>query len=112
MTVTTAEDSFAAAMEYATALEEKTHAQSERILALEASVDGQTFLTEANEYAASAVTSGGTNKYHKNLRSMMKQLTASVTAQAATLASLSAITHSGGGGKNTAMKKARPVLHV
>ena len=45
---------------------------------------------------------------------VLKQLTASVTAQEATLAALSVTTHSdgGGGGKNTKMKKARPGLHV
>ena len=43
----------------------------------------------------------------------MKQLTASVTAHAATLAALSIKTHSGdGGGKNTKMKKVWPGLHV
>ena len=111
---TTADDSFAVAMEYATALEDKTHMQAERILALESSVDGQTVLTKATEYAESAVTVEGNNKDLKDLRTMMKQLTASVTAQEATLAALSVKTHSdgGGGGKNTKMKKARPGLHV
>ena len=43
----------------------------------------------------------------------MKQLTASVTAQAETLAALSLKTHNGGGGrKNVKIKKTRPCLHV
>ena len=103
-------------MEYAAALEEKTHAQAERILALEASVDRQTVLTEATNYTASAVTSGGNNKDLKDLRAMIKQLTESVIAQAETLAVLSVKTHSGssgsGDGKNTEMKKLLPGLHV
>ena len=88
-------------MEYAAALEEKSHTQAERILELEANVDGQTFLTKATEYAASAVTVGGNNKDLKELITMMKQLTDSVTAQAATLEALSVKTHSGGGGIKT-----------
>ena len=114
LTATTAEYSFTAAMEYTAALEEKTRAQSERILALEARVDGQTVLAKATEYAASAVTAGGNNKDLKELREMMKQLTASFTAQAATLASLSVKTHSddSGGRENTEMKKAHPGLYV
>ena len=99
-TSTTSGNSFAAAMEYTAALEEKTHAQAERILALESSVDGQTVLTEATEYAASAVTAGGNNKDLKELRAMTKELTASITSQAETLASLSVKTHSGGGENN------------
>ena len=57
-TTTTADNSFVATIEYATLLEEKTHSQAERILALEASVDGQTFLAKATKYAAIAVTAG------------------------------------------------------
>ena len=62
---------------------------------------GQTVFAKAVEYATSAVTVGGKNKDLKELRAMMEQLTASVTAQAATLAALSVNTHSGGvgGGK-------------
>ena len=78
-TATTAYDSFAAAMEYTAALEEKAHAQAERIIKIKASVDGHTILTESTNYATSAVTSGGTKKDLKELRMMMKQLTASVT---------------------------------
>ena len=48
-------------MEYAAALEEKSNTQAERIIELEASVDGKTVLTETTEYAASAVATG-TNK--------------------------------------------------
>ena len=77
-------------------------------------MDVQTALTEATEYAASAVTAGGNNKDPKDLREMMKQLADSVTVQAATFTYLSVKTHSGGGGgrKNTEMKKAWPGLHV
>ena len=44
----------------------------------------------------------------------MKQLTASVTSQAATLEALSVKTHSDGSGgeKNTEMKKVQPGLHM
>ena len=52
-------------------------------------MDGQTVLAEATEYAAITVTAGGNNKDLKDLREMTKQLMASVTAQAATLAALS-----------------------
>ena len=77
-------------------------------------MDGHTALTKATKNAESAVTAGGNNKGLKDVRMMMKQLTASVTAQAATLASLSVKTHSGdsGGRENTEMKKAHPGLHV
>ena len=88
-------------MEYTTALEDKAHAQAKRIIELETSVDGQTILTKATDYVASAVTTGGSNKDLKDIRVMMKQLTYSFTAQAATLATLSVRTNSGGGGKNT-----------
>ena len=111
-TATTADNSFTAAMEYAAALEEKAHAQAKRIIDLEASVDDQTVLTESTNYAASAVTTGGSNKDLKNLRSTMKQLTASFTSQATTLAALSVRTNSGGGGQNTENKKAQSGLHV
>ena len=96
-TATTADGSSVAAMEYAAAVEEKTHAQAERILVIKARVDGQTVLTEATEYAASAVTAGGNNKDLKELRAMTKQLMASVTAHVVTLAGLSVKTHSGDG---------------
>ena len=90
-TAVTADDRFTAAMEYAAALEEKAHAQAERIIDLKARVDGQTVLIKATDYAASAVTTGGYNKDLKELRETTKQLMASVTAQAATLAALSVI---------------------
>ena len=61
-TATTVDGSFAAEMEYAAAKEEKANAQAKRILELEASVDGQTVLTKATKYAASALTAGGHNK--------------------------------------------------
>ena len=77
-------------------------------------MDVQTALTEATEYAASAVPAGGNKKDLKELRAMMKQITDSVTAQAEILTDLSVKTHSGGGSvrKNTEMKKARPGLHM
>ena len=78
-------------------------------------MDGQTILIEATYFSAIAVTMGGANKDSKELRAMMKQLTASVTAQAATLAALSTETNSGGGdggGKNTGKKKARLGLYM
>ena len=81
-TATTSDASFTAAMGYAAGLEEKAHTQAKCILELKASVDGQTILTEAINYAASTVTAGGNNKYLKDLRLIMKQLTASVTARA------------------------------
>ena len=60
-------------MEYATAMEEKSNAQDERIIELEASVDGQTVLTKTTDYAASAVSTG-TNKKLNEIRVVMKQL--------------------------------------
>ena len=52
-------------------------------------MDIQTVLTEATNYAASEVTTGGANKDIKELRAMMKHIAASVTTQSATLAALS-----------------------
>ena len=49
------------AIEYAAVLEEKANAQAESIIELEASVDGQTVLTNTTKYAASVVATG-TNK--------------------------------------------------
>ena len=101
-------------MEYAAALEEKANAQVERIIELEASVDDQTVLNKATDFVESAVTTGGANKDLKEIRPMMKQLTASVTAQAATLEALTTKINSGGGGsgKYTNRNKSRPGLHV
>ena len=79
-TVKTADNIFAAAMEYAEALEEKVNVHAECIIKLEASVDVHTVLTEATNFEASAVTTEGTNKELKELREIMKQLTASFTA--------------------------------
>ena len=76
-------------------------------------MNGQTVLTKATKYAAIAVTAGGNNKDRKELRDMMKKITALFTSQAETLAALSVKTHSGGGGgKNTEMNKTQPVFHV
>ena len=102
-------------MESAAPLEEKANAQAKRIIELEASVDVQIVLTEATYFAASAMAKGGANKELKELRAMMKKLTASITSQAETLAYLSTKTNSrddGGGWKNTNQKKVRPGLHV
>ena len=89
--------------------------QAERIIDIKSRVDGQTVLTKATDYATSAVTTGGANKYLKKLMLMMKQLTCSFTSQASTLTTLSIkknIDGGGGGGQNTKNKKALPVLHV
>ena len=56
VTAKTLEYSFATAMEYASALEEKSLMQSKCIIELKSSLDGQTVLTKATDYAASAVT--------------------------------------------------------
>ena len=82
-------------------MEENSHTQTNCIIKLEVSVDGQTVLTESTDYAASVVTTGGANKNLKEMRAIMKQLTDSVTAQAATLAALYFRTNSGGGDGKT-----------
>ena len=118
VTATTANGSFAAVMEYAAALEEKYNMQFECIIDIEASVDGQTVITEATYFAAIAVATGGANKELKERRVMMKQFTAAFTSQAEPLEALSTNTNSGSGGsggsggKDTDKKKARPGLHV
>ena len=112
---TTAENSFAASMEYAAELEEKANTQAECIIELKASGDGQTILTEATDFVASAVTTGGSNKDLKELWLMVKQLKYYITPQSATLADLPTKNNSGcndRGGKNTDKKKSRPVLHM
>ena len=86
-TATTIDSSFTAAMDYAAALEEKSNAQSKRIIDLEASMDGQTVLTNTTDYAAIAVATGN-NKELSEIKAMMKQLAASVTSQAETVAKL------------------------
>ena len=45
-------------MDYSAALEEKSNAQAERIIELEASVDVQTVLTDTTNYVASTVDTG------------------------------------------------------
>ena len=89
-------------------MEYKANTQAKNIIELKSSVDGHTFLTKATDYAAITGTTGGTDKDLKELRAMMKQLTASTTAQDATLAALSTKTTSddgGGSGQNTNKKK-------
>ena len=57
-TATTIDSSFTAEMGYAAALEDKENAQAERIIELEARVDGKTVLTDATNYVAGAVAIG------------------------------------------------------
>ena len=52
-------------MDYAAALEDKFNVQAERIIELEAIVDGQTVLTITTEYAASAVATGTNRELSK-----------------------------------------------
>ena len=100
-------------MEYSAALEEKANAQAERIIQLNVSVDGQIFLTDTMDYATIGVATG-TNKELNKIQATMKQLEASVTAQEATVETLSTKMNRGSGGtvKTTDKKKARPGLHV
>ena len=80
---------------------------------LEARVYGQTFLINTTEYTASVVATG-TNKELIEIKAMMKQLAASVTSQAATVATLSTNMNGGSSGtvKKIDKKKAGPGLHV
>ena len=89
------------------------NAQAERIIELEASVDGQTVLTNTTKYAANAVATG-TNKELIKTKAMMNQLTASVTADVAAVATLSTKKNGGisGARKTIDRKKARTGLHV
>ena len=100
-------------MEYTAALEEKSNAQSKRIIDLDAIVYGQTVLTNTTDYAARAVSTGD-NKELTEIRSMMKPLAALVTAQAATVATLFTKINgsSSGARQNTDKKKANPGFHV
>ena len=76
-------------------------------------MDGQTFLSNTTNYVASAVATG-TNKEMSEIKAMMKQLTASVTAHVATVATLSTNMNgvSSSYGKTIYKKKVRPGLHV
>ena len=105
--------SFTSAMEYAAALEEKANKHDERIIELEASVDGQTVLTGTTAYVAIAVATG-TNKEMSKIKAMIKQLAASVTSQATKVETLSTKMNGGirSSGKNIYKKKARPGLHM
>ena len=100
-------------MDYAVAPKEKSNTQTERIIEIEAIVDGQTVLTNTNKYAASAVAKG-TNKELSDIKAMLKQLADYVTAQATTVETLSIVMNgvSSGAGKTIEKKKARPSLHV
>ena len=69
-TATTIYSSFTAEMGYSAALEDKDKAQAERIIDLEARVDGKTVLTDTTNYAASAVAIG-TNKELNDTKTMM-----------------------------------------
>ena len=57
-TSTTADNSFTATMKYAVALEEKSNAQSKRIIDLDVRVYGQTVIIDTTDYAARAVSTG------------------------------------------------------
>ena len=74
-------------MEYAAALEEKANIQANRIIELEVIVYGQTVFTDTVDYVASTVATGS-NKEMREIKAMLKQLAASVTAQAETVAIL------------------------
>ena len=75
-------------MDYVSALEDQSKAKSERIIELEANMDGQTVLTNTTKYVASAMATG-TNKELSEIKEMMNQLAASIIAEAETVASLS-----------------------
>ena len=62
-------------MDYAAVLEENSNAQTECIIELDASVDGQTVLTKNTKYMASTVATG-TKKELKEIKATMKQLVA------------------------------------
>ena len=85
-------------MEYYEALEEKTNEQDKRITEHKASIDSQTVLTKATDFATSAVEPEGANGELKDIRYMMKQPTASITKQDATLEYLYTNMNRGGGG--------------
>ena len=114
VTSTTADNRYTAAMEYAAALEEKSYAQAERIIEVYASVNFQTVLTKSTDFSAIVVLTGA-KKELTEIRAMMKQLEALVTAQDATVAALfTKITEGGGGGSgwDANKNKVRPGLHV
>ena len=100
-------------MGYAEALEEKANAQGERIIELEASVDGQTVLTNTTYYAMSSFSMGARKELIEIL-AMMKQPADLVTAQAATVATLSTNINYGGGGagRNIYKENTSPVLYA
>ena len=96
------------------ALEDKYNAQAERIIEIKAIMDGQTVLTNATNYDASAV-SMGYRKELTDMRAMMKQLDDLVTTQDSTVETLSIKINTiigRGTGWNTDKKKVRPGLHV
>ena len=76
-------------------------------------MDGQTFFANTIEYVASAVATG-TNKELSKIKAIMKQLAASVTAQAATVSTLSTKINrdSSVSRKIIDKKKSRTGLHV
>ena len=76
-------------------------------------MDGQNVLTNNTDYAASVVSTV-INKKLTEIRAMMKQLVALVTAQAETVTALSTKINSDGSGSGytTNKKKLRPELHV
>ena len=76
-------------------------------------MDGQTVLTNTNNCAASTVATG-TNKELSKVKAMTKQLAASVTAQAETVATLSTNMNGGSSGARKIIdkKRVRPGLHA
>ena len=94
-------------------MEEKANLQAKHSIYLKASLDGQTVLTKTTDYAAITVSTGTIRELNK-IRATMKQLAASVTSQASTVATLYTKTNGGSSGTimNIEKKKERPGLHV
>ena len=112
-TTTTIDRSLTAATKNSAAIEKKSNTHAELIIELEDSVDFQTVLTDTTDYAESAVATG-TNKEINEIKEMVKQVSASVIAQAETVETLS--TKMNGCSsitiKTSYKNKAMPGLHV
>ena len=76
-------------------------------------MDGQNVLVDTTNYAASVVATGNNNELN-DIKPIMKQLADSITAQSATVESLSTNMNKGirSTGKTTDNKKSNPCLHV